>query len=82
MKRVVRANNPARRLYERVGFVTVAEITNRVGGASFVTTLDLRLAFAQPRDRVAANEILNILTTLWVRERSRSHLHQPEHLMR
>jgi ribosomal protein S18 acetylase RimI-like enzyme len=38
----VRASNPAKRLYERVGFITVAEITNRVGGASFVMALDLR----------------------------------------
>ena len=36
----VRASNPAKRLYERVGFITVAEITNRVGGASFVMALD------------------------------------------
>jgi GNAT superfamily N-acetyltransferase len=32
----VRANNPARRLYERMGFATVAEITNRVGGSSLI----------------------------------------------
>jgi ribosomal protein S18 acetylase RimI-like enzyme len=38
----VRASNPAKRLYERVGFVTVAKITNRVGSDSFVMTLDLR----------------------------------------
>ncbi len=31
----VRANNPARYLYERLGFVTVGEITNRVGSKSF-----------------------------------------------
>jgi len=32
----VRANNPAKRLYERSGFVTVAQITNRVGTTSHV----------------------------------------------
>jgi ribosomal protein S18 acetylase RimI-like enzyme len=32
----VRANNPAKRLYDRVGFATVAEITNRVGGKSLI----------------------------------------------
>ena len=32
----VRANNPAKRLYERMGFATVAEITNRVGGQSLI----------------------------------------------
>ena len=32
----VRANNPARRLYERMGFATVAEIANRVGGKSLI----------------------------------------------
>ena len=32
----VRASNPAKRLYERLGFVTVAEIKNRVGTASLV----------------------------------------------
>jgi GNAT superfamily N-acetyltransferase len=40
----VRANNPARALYERTGFVTVATITNRVGGQSFV----MRAALANP----------------------------------
>jgi GNAT superfamily N-acetyltransferase len=40
----VRANNPARALYERAGFVTVATITNRVGGQSFV----MRAALANP----------------------------------
>ena len=37
----VRRDNPARRLYERVGFVTVAAVTNRVGGMS--ETMVLRL---------------------------------------
>jgi ribosomal protein S18 acetylase RimI-like enzyme len=37
----VRADNPARRLYERVGFVAVDEITNRVGGTSLVMKVDL-----------------------------------------
>jgi GNAT superfamily N-acetyltransferase len=32
----VRAVNPATRLYERLGFVTVGLITNRVGGTSYV----------------------------------------------
>lgn len=32
----VRANNPAKSLYQRMGFTTVAEITNRVGGKSFI----------------------------------------------
>ena len=31
----VRATNPARRLYERFGFVVIGEMTNRVGGRSF-----------------------------------------------
>lgn len=31
----VRATNPAKRLYERFGFVVVGELTNRVGGTSF-----------------------------------------------
>jgi ribosomal protein S18 acetylase RimI-like enzyme len=38
----VRQNNPARRLYERFGFVPVATITNRVGGVSLVMKLELR----------------------------------------
>ena len=38
----VRANNPARRLYERHGFVVVDTITNRVGGQSFVMQVELR----------------------------------------
>jgi ribosomal protein S18 acetylase RimI-like enzyme len=37
----VRANNPARGLYERLGFVTVARIRNRVGGVSFVMNITL-----------------------------------------
>ena len=32
----VRANDPAKRLYERLGFVIVAQIENRVGGKSAV----------------------------------------------
>jgi ribosomal protein S18 acetylase RimI-like enzyme len=32
----VRAGNPAKGLYERLGFVTVGSIANRVGGRSFV----------------------------------------------
>ncbi len=32
----VRASNPAKRLYERMGFAIVAEITNRVGGKSVI----------------------------------------------
>jgi ribosomal protein S18 acetylase RimI-like enzyme len=38
----VRGNNPAKRLYERFGFRTIAGIKNRVGGTSFVMKLDLR----------------------------------------
>jgi len=30
----VRSDNPARRLYERLGFTSVAEVVNRVGGRS------------------------------------------------
>ena len=37
----VRASNPARRLYERHGFVVVDTITNRVGGQSFVMRVEL-----------------------------------------
>ncbi|MBI3759311.1 MAG: GNAT family N-acetyltransferase [Deltaproteobacteria bacterium] len=40
----VRANNPAKALYERMGFATVAEITNRVGGQSFI----MRAALTPP----------------------------------
>ena len=36
----VREANPARRLYERMGFVVVQTIVNRVGGASFVMLKD------------------------------------------
>ena len=32
----VRANNPAKALYQRMGFAIVTEITNRVGGKSFI----------------------------------------------
>jgi ribosomal protein S18 acetylase RimI-like enzyme len=32
----VRDANPARRLYERLGFVVVDTVVNRVGGESFV----------------------------------------------
>jgi ribosomal protein S18 acetylase RimI-like enzyme len=38
----VRVSNPARRLYERHGFVVVDTITNRVGGRSFVMQVELR----------------------------------------
>ncbi|HXG18614.1 MAG TPA: GNAT family N-acetyltransferase [Methylomirabilota bacterium] len=31
----VRATNPAKRLYDRFGFVVIGELTNRVGGKSF-----------------------------------------------
>ena len=41
----VRSNNPAKALYERMGFATVAEITNRVGSTSFI----MRAALARPR---------------------------------
>ena len=37
----VRASNPARRLYERHGFVVLDTITNRVGGQSFVMQVEL-----------------------------------------
>jgi ribosomal protein S18 acetylase RimI-like enzyme len=37
----VREANPARRLYERMGFVVVETTVNRVGGASFVMLKDL-----------------------------------------
>jgi GNAT superfamily N-acetyltransferase len=38
----VRADNPAKRLYERMGFVTVASITNRVGTESLLMRVELR----------------------------------------
>jgi ribosomal protein S18 acetylase RimI-like enzyme len=38
----VRESNPARRLYERLGFVVVETITNRVGGRSYVMLKNLR----------------------------------------
>lgn len=37
----VRADNPALRLYQRMGFVIVSEMVNRVGGVSY----DMRLTF-------------------------------------
>jgi ribosomal protein S18 acetylase RimI-like enzyme len=37
----VRANNPAKTLYERLGFDIVAQITNRVGGKSFIMKIEL-----------------------------------------
>lgn len=37
----VRADNPALRLYQRMGFVVVSEMVNRVGGVSY----DMRLSF-------------------------------------
>ncbi len=42
----VRADNPAFRLYQRVGFVVVSEITNRVGTRSYNMLLDFRTAGA------------------------------------
>jgi GNAT superfamily N-acetyltransferase len=38
----VRAGNPARRFYTRLGFVEVSRMENRVGGESVVMILDLR----------------------------------------
>jgi ribosomal protein S18 acetylase RimI-like enzyme len=37
----VRAANPAKRLYDRFGFVVIGELTNRVGGKSFHMKKDL-----------------------------------------
>ncbi len=37
----VRAENPARRFYGRLGFVEESRMTNRVGGESLVMTLEL-----------------------------------------
>ena len=37
----VRAANPAQRLYERLGFVVVDTVVNRVGGRSHVMQIDL-----------------------------------------
>lgn len=37
----VRTDNPALRLYQRIGFVVVSELVNRVGGRSY----DMRLTF-------------------------------------
>jgi ribosomal protein S18 acetylase RimI-like enzyme len=45
----VRATNPAKRLYERFGFVVIGELTNRVGGTSFHMVKSLR---AQGTDTV------------------------------
>ena len=39
----VRADNPALRLYQRLGFEVVSEMTNRVGTLSY----DMRLAFSE-----------------------------------
>jgi len=38
----VRATNPAKRLYERFGFVVIGELTNRVGGKSYHMEKSLR----------------------------------------
>ena len=38
----VRATNPAKRLYDRFGFVVIGELTNRVGGKSFHMQKSLR----------------------------------------
>lgn len=38
----VRAENPAKRLYEHLGFQVVREIVNRVGGRSYVMSISLR----------------------------------------
>jgi ribosomal protein S18 acetylase RimI-like enzyme len=40
----VRASNPAKALYERLGFTTVAEITNRVGSTSLIMKVALTSA--------------------------------------
>jgi GNAT superfamily N-acetyltransferase len=40
----VRAENPARHFYSRLGFVEISRMTNRVGGDSIVMILDLRKA--------------------------------------
>ena len=40
----VRANNPAKALYERLGFTIVTEITNRIGGKSFIMKVALTQA--------------------------------------
>ena len=36
----VRAQNPAKQLYERLGFSVMAEMTNRIGGVSLVMKVD------------------------------------------
>ncbi len=38
----VRANNPAHRLYERLGFVVIDEIINRVGTRSYTMLIRFR----------------------------------------
>jgi len=45
----VRAANPARRLYERIGFIVVDTAVNRVGGESFVMLKELRATPAASR---------------------------------
>ena len=39
----VRAQNPAKQLYERLGFNVVAEMTNRIGGVSVVMKVDFSI---------------------------------------
>ncbi len=41
----VRETNPARRLYERLGFRVVSTITNRVGGTSYWMRVDLPMTY-------------------------------------
>jgi len=41
----VRASNPAKALYERLGFTVVTQITNRVGSKSFI----MKVALTPPR---------------------------------
>lgn len=43
----VRADNPAVRLYQRLGFRTTAQLTNRVGGQSLSMLLDFSLGTAE-----------------------------------
>lgn len=40
----VRATNPAKRLYDRLGFVVIGELTNRVGGRSFHMKKDFSIS--------------------------------------
>ena len=49
----VRAANPAKRLYERFGFVVIGEMTNRVGGRSFHMRKDFLSARTAPMDMSA-----------------------------